>query len=379
MRMTARRLWNLHRLHRDYAAGARRVRAKPTKLVLEATNVCNLHCPGCFTGVGENGRIHSAISLDFYRQVLGELGDTLLEIEFYNWGEPFLCKSVPTMIEEAHRKGIRTVICTNFSVPFDEAKAEAVVRAGLSVLSLSIDGAAQENYAKYRRGGDLALVLRNAQMILDAKRRLGSTTPEVIWSYHVFPHNVEEVEAARAKSIEMGFDFFFCSKGFTYGEEWRDTRYDYFLPAYRPIRCNFLWYCAVIHNDGGAAPCCGSFYHEDDLGKMSVAPGQPGAASFAEIWNNQAYQHVRGLFAGEIKSAAASCGGLCDECPQTLTYQGGVQHAASGRDIRTFVPAFTMNDGHKYFYGRKPARDTKKRLKPVRAARAAATGLPEAN
>ena len=366
VRMTARRLWNLRRLHEDYATGAAKVRAKPIKLVLEATNICNLHCPGCFTGLGENGRVRSSTSLDFYRQILRELGETLMEIEFYNWGEPFLCKSITTMIAEAHEKGIATTICTNFSVPFDEAKAEAVVRSGLSRLSLSLDGATQENYAKYRRGGDLSLALRNAQMVFDAKKRLGSTTPEMIWSFHVFPHNVEEVDGARAKAIEMGFDGYFFSKGLTYEEEWQDTQYSYFPPIYMPIRCNFLWYYAVIHNDGGVAPCCGSFYREDDLGKLSTGPGQPGAASFAEIWNNEAFQGVRGLFASKLKNATAPCGGLCDECPQTLTFQSGLRHVEVGNNPSTFVAAFSPNDGHKYFYGRKPARDTKKTLRPER-------------
>ncbi len=363
VKMTAPRLWNLRRLHEDYAAGAVKLRAKPIKLVLEATNVCNLNCPGCFTGLGENGRARSAISLAFFRKVLAELGDTLLEIEFFNWGEPLLCKSITQMIAETHRKGISTVIATNFSVPFDEARAEALVRSGLSRLSVSLDGATQENYAKYRRGGDLELVLRNVQMVIDAKRRLGSAVPEVVWSYHVFPHNVDEVQLARAKADEMGFDGYFFSKGLTYGEEWQDTQFSYFPPFYTPIRCNFLWYYAVIHNDGGVAPCCGSFYREDDLGRLSVAAGQPGVGAFADIWNNEAFQNIRGLFASNSKQASSPCGGLCDECPQTLTYQGGVRHVEAGGSLDTFVSPFSPNDGHKYFYSRKPARDTRKTLK----------------
>jgi MoaA/NifB/PqqE/SkfB family radical SAM enzyme len=273
------------------------------------------------------------------------------------------------MVRQAHDMGICTSISTNFSVPFDAEKADAVVRSGLSRLGVSIDGATQESYAKYRRGGDLSLVLRNAQMILDAKKRLGSKTPTMIWSYHVFPHNASEVGAARAKATEMGFDDCFFSKGLTYEDEWKDTQFKYFPPSYSPVRCDFLWYYAVIHNDGGVAPCCGSFYREDDLGRLSVGAGQPGAGSFAEIWNNDAFQKVRGLFASKLKNATAPCGGLCDACPQTQTFQGGLRHTEAGNAIDTFLPAFSPNDGHKYFYGRKPARDTQKILKPERIAR----------
>lgn len=367
--MTARRLFNLRQLHAEYAAGAVKLRAKPIKLVIEATNVCNLHCPGCFTGVGENGRVRSAISLDFYRRILNEIGDTLIEIEFYNWGEPFLCKTITQMISDAHEKGIATLISSNMSVPFDEEKAEAVVKSGLTMLGVSLDGATQENYEKYRRGGDLSLVLRNAQMVIDAKKRLGSSTPRVMWSFHVFAHNVDEVAAAQAKCTEMGFDDQFFSKGLTYGAEWDDTRFNYFPPSYSPIRCNFLWYYAVIHNDGGVAPCCGSFYREDDLGRLSPAPGQPGVQTFAEIWNNEGFQAVRGLFAAKLKDATPSCGGLCDACPQTITFQDSVRHTDEGKALADFMPKFSPNDGHNYFYSRRPDRDTQKALKPDRPAK----------
>jgi MoaA/NifB/PqqE/SkfB family radical SAM enzyme len=375
--ITPRRVWNLRRLHQDYAAGAVRVRAKPVKLVLEATNVCNLHCPGCFTGIGENGRIRSAIGMDFYRRILDELGDTLLEIEFYNWGEPLLCKSIYAMVKEASSKGIATRICTNFSVPFDENKAEALVKSGLSSLSVSLDGATQENYEKYRQGGDIELVLRNAKMVIDAKKRLGAATPHTIWSYHVFEHNVDEVEAARAMAAELGFDEQFFSKGLTYGAEWDDDRYRYFPGPYIPIRCNFLWYYAVIHNDGGVAPCCGSFYHEDDLGRMSTGPGQPGAQTFAEIWNNEAFRKVRGLFAARLEDATPSCGGLCDECPQTKTFQGNLRHIAEGKSAESYRSDFSQNDGHNYFHNHRPARDTRKTLKPERARTRAGAKMAE--
>lgn len=364
--LTLPRLRNIRRLHAEYAAKATRLRAKPIKLVIEATNVCNLNCPACFTGLGENGRVRSGIDLDFYRRVLAELGGTAVEIEFYNWGEPFLCKSIITMIEDASRKGLSTTISSNLSVPFDEEKAEAVVRSGLTYLGVSIDGATQENYEKYRRGGDLSLVLRNAQMVIDAKRRLGSATPTMIWEYHVFPHNTDEVETARAMSHEMGFDIFGCDKGLTYGEEWKDERYSYFVSRYTPVACAPLWFNAVIHNDGGVAACCGAFYREDDLGRLSTGAGQPGAKTFAEVWNSDGFRKVRGLFASRLEDVTPSCGGLCDECPQTKTYQDSLRHVAAGNSLESFEPKFTPNDGHKYFYSRKPARDTRKALKPQR-------------
>ena len=375
--MTLRRVLNVRRLNKEYARGASTLAAKPTKLVIEATNVCNLHCPGCFTGLGENGRVRSAVSLEFYNRMLDELGDTLIEVEFYNWGEPFLCKSLIPMIEAASKRGIATLISTNFSVPFDEAKAEALVKAGLSVLGVSLDGATQENYEQYRRGGNLEQVLRNAQMVLDAKQKLGASHPKMIWSFHVFEHNVDDVPAAQALAKSMGFDEQFFSKGFTYGREWEDKRFSYYPSHYTPIRCNPLWFYAVIHNDGGVAPCCGSFYHEDDLGRISVAPGQPGVQRFSDVWNNEAFRHARALFADKEANGSKPCGKLCDDCPQTETFKAGLKHSASGA-AEPFQPIYSPNDGHNYFYNRRPSRDTRVTLKPERAKRAPVTATADA-
>ena len=138
------------------------------------------------------------MSLDLYRRLLAEMGDYLLQVEFCNWGEPLLVKDINEMIRDAHERGISTLLSTNFSLRFDEAAAERLVRSGLSILGVSIDGARQESYEQYRVRGDLALVLRNCALVRDAKKRLQSATPRLVWEYHVFPFNTGEVEAARA-------------------------------------------------------------------------------------------------------------------------------------------------------------------------------------
>jgi len=84
--------------------------------------------------------------------------------------------------------------------------AEAYASSGLDFMTLSIDGATQGVYEKYRRKGDLEQAFRNIRSLVEAKRRLGSGTPIISWQFLAFEHNAHEIEAATAMARELGVD-----------------------------------------------------------------------------------------------------------------------------------------------------------------------------
>jgi MoaA/NifB/PqqE/SkfB family radical SAM enzyme len=330
-----------------------RVRSRPVKLVVEPTNACNLACPACFTGDGQVSRPRRPMPLELYHRLLDEIGDSLLQIDFGNWGEPLLANHLPEMIEAASRRGISTVMSTNFSIPFNAAKAERLVASGLTVLGMAIDGVEQGRYEQYRIGGDLELVMKNCRLVLDAKRRLGSTTPRMVWSFHVFPHNVEDVEQAKEMARDLGIDIA-VEKGWVVGEEWdRGGNWRFTMGDVQPFPCLFLWHTAVVNNDGGVSPCCGTFYREDDMGRLSPAAGEPGAATFAEVWNGPRFREARRLFRSRTGSAETQ-ETICYQCPVTIIWERWKAHRAAGEDPRRFDPGCTPNDNFNYFWNRRP-------------------------
>jgi MoaA/NifB/PqqE/SkfB family radical SAM enzyme len=352
VKLTPKRLLNLYRVRYEYERGETVVSGYPIILTVEAGNVCNLRCPACFTGAGEVGRVRSFMPLELYRRLLAELGEYLFRVDFYNWGEPLLAKDVYEMIAEAKRYGIGTNISTNFSIPFDAERAEKLVRSGLDVLGVSIDGATQENYEKYRVRGNLALVLENCRLVRDAKRRLGSKTPRMVWEYHVFPHNVHEIEMAKAMAAELEMEIG-VDKGWVNGPEWDpDGDFKFYLEP-KPARCDFLWQRAVVNNDGGVAPCCGTFYKEDDYGRLSVSAGDLGSTSFREVWNNETFQTARRFFRSR-NGTEAERRLICFDCPSTKIWEGFQRHLAGGGDIRSFEIRYSTNDSWNYFLERKP-------------------------
>ena len=349
--LTPKRLLNCYRAR--WAANRLRTRltSYPVQLTIEPTSACNLGCPACFTGAGEVGRRRGSMSLDCYRHLLDELGDYLMQLVFYNWGEPLLAKNLVPMIDEAHRRGISTIVSTNFSLPFTAEKAEALVGSGLDVLGVSLDGAEQRTYEQYRVGGKLDLVLENCRLIRDAKIRLGSRTPRVIWEFHVFPHNTADVESARRMAADLDMDFV-ASKGWVIGPDWDPSGRAVQPPPIMPFPCMFLWESVVVNNDGGVAPCCGTFYSEDDMGTLSFEPDRKSPSSFFEVWNNSRFQQARAFFRN--RGPASQAGNhVCHACPVTLEWEGYQRFLSDGGLPQHFKPKYGTNERYNYFWDRK--------------------------
>jgi hypothetical protein len=354
---TLRRLLNLYRVKWEWYRRATRLKSTPLRLCIEASAACNLACPHCFTGAGETSRPRATLSLAFYRQLLAEIGDRLCHIEFHNWGEPLLNRNLFTMVREASARGLSTTFCTNFSLPFDEAHAEALVRSGLKVLGVSIDGARQDAYARYRVHGRLETVLRNCALVAEAKRRLASATPRMVWGYHVFAHNLDEVDAARALASAIGMEFH-ASRGRVVGPDWDPD--EQWMPhdAIHPVPCFTLWHTAVVFADGSVAPCRGSFYREDDMAQIA-ADGRPGVATFAEAWNAERFQLARRFFTSRA-AARGERDHICLNCPYVLDWHDRLGYVAAGGDGDTWRPQFSSNDRFNYFW-------TRRRTPPVRS------------
>jgi hypothetical protein len=173
----------------------------------------------------------------------------------------------------------------------------------------------------------------------------------MIWSFHIFPHNVDDLELARRMAAELGMAFV-PEKGWVIGDEWDpDGRYVYYSDP-RPFACVQLWNYAVVNNDGGVAPCCGSFYREDDVGRLAAAPGDGGAPTFRDVWNGPALRRARDLFRAREGDEGARRS-ICFDCPQTVIWERWQHHWTGGGTAETFRPGYGVNDIFMYFWNRR--------------------------
>lgn len=264
--------------------------SRPSRLTVDVTNYCSLHCPFCPTGKGEKGRERSTLSFSDFRALVDRFGGYLYRLMLCNWGEPLLNRELGKMIRYAEQRGVFTIVSTNLNVHLDENDASELIDSGLSQLSASIDGVTQETYAKYRRGGRLDLALENLERLVTAERTAGSGKPELIWSYTVFRHNEHEIDLAKEKAKEIGVDRIEFRTGFSEDPSWlAGGDYPYAEFGVTQRLCRELWLEAVIHPDGGIGPCCRQYFKKDDFGNMA-------AGRFQKQWNNLSFRQARSLF-----------------------------------------------------------------------------------
>jgi MoaA/NifB/PqqE/SkfB family radical SAM enzyme len=88
---------------------------------------------------------------------------------FWDWGEPLMHPRIVDMIRDARRHDIHTIISTNGLAGDSPERLRALVDAGLSYIIVCVDGATQETYSAYRRGGRLARVLTTLRNLVAAR------------------------------------------------------------------------------------------------------------------------------------------------------------------------------------------------------------------
>jgi MoaA/NifB/PqqE/SkfB family radical SAM enzyme len=194
----------------------------PTQFLLDPSNTCQLHCPGCVhTNNPErramfdwpNGNMPESTFWTFIRH----FGPFALQAWFFNYGEPLLNRRTADFIRVARTYLMTVSISSNLSMKID---ADSLVRSGLDYLMVSLDGASEDSYTKYRRGGNFGMALDNIRRIVDSKKRFGKPTPRVVWQFLTFEHNVHEVDLALETARSLGVDALVIAEPFSV--EWDD-------------------------------------------------------------------------------------------------------------------------------------------------------------
>ncbi len=296
------RLWNFILVKLSKALGLPRVLGMPLTLMVEPTNLCNLKCPLCPTGAGLLGRKGEMMKFNDFKKIIDELGPYLIHLRLWNWGEPLLNKDIYRMISYAKRHKIFVNTSTN-SFFLTKENAANLVESGLDEIVISLDGASEETYSKYRKSGNFTRVIEAMNSLVEEKRRKRSKTPLIKLQFIIMKHNEHEVKKVRELAKVIGVDvLFFKTVGIMDVSVYEDIK-DY-LPlnkAYRRYEikqggveskqgirnfCDYLWDETTINVDGSVVPCCRDSHNSYVFGNIFNEP-------FKKIWNNKRYTEFR--------------------------------------------------------------------------------------
>lgn len=302
-KLTGRRVSNMVSLYLSYQLA--KITKKPLhwgmpfSLEIEPTTSCNLRCPQCPSGLREFSRNTGMLDFPLYKKVIDEVHEDLVYLILYFQGEPFLNKKFLDFVRYAASKNIYTATSSNAHY-FTDEMAKATIESGLDRLIISIDGTTQETYGKYRIGGNLEKVMEGTQNLVKWKKKLGRTTPHIIWQFIAFRHNEHQIPEIKRLAREIGVDELGIKTAQIYDYQTSDE----FIPTNEELsrykkteegyqiknkllnQCWRLWKGSVITWDGLVVPCC---FDKDATHRF----GDVSTEAFEKVWTNERYKGFR--------------------------------------------------------------------------------------
>jgi len=286
-------------------------------LMIELTNWCTLRCPTCFSH--QDSRVKLNMSFKQFKHIIDHNIGLINSISLYNYGEPFLNKNLPEMIFYAKKKGVHfTKVATN-GMHFSSSNINKILKSKLDYLSISIDGATQDTYGKFRVGGEFKKVISGANHLVKTRNALGSNLKIEI-QFILMKHNEHEVKRMEVLAQKLGVDYLRLKTVLIKKNQW-----SYLLPKtsrysrYEDVPLRNTCYKAVdelvINCDGTVIPCC--YIVGEDIKKFQV--GNIFKQSLKEILNSPQYLGFVKQCTTD-KSKLSSCA-ECNEGNQPLDYK----------------------------------------------------------
>ncbi|MBQ7531794.1 MAG: SPASM domain-containing protein [Paludibacteraceae bacterium] len=331
------RAWNSLRCRGSYAlgiCGIHIVRHMPTFVSVEPANFCQLSCPECPVGMRRSksdsmtGRVEpilgftpvnqGLLTVDNFRRIVAQIAPYAHTVQLFWQGEPLLNDALPEMIHIAREAGLYTIVSTN-AQRLDQSMAEAIVRAGLNRIIVSMDGWTQQTYEQYRQGGDVEKVKAAVRCLRKAKNQSGSCvtielqclylkTNEAEWG--VFRKEYKSLGADRLtmKTAQL-YDYKHDSPLMPADTRYARYRYDAKLGEFVPKRkfrnrCFRLWSGCVIDVQGNILPCCYDKNKQYVFGNILHQP-------LRDIWHSEAAERFRRHVLRERKQIP-----ICTNCDE---------------------------------------------------------------
>lgn len=339
------KIHNLATAALDFACRNDRVSCHPVVLKIDLSPLCNLHCPACVHAVSQwdspaelrnqRFRFDQLMQVEQFKALVSEVRGTAMALSLYYLGDPLLHPKLAELCKIASDADMNTHISSNFSMRLSDQQLRKLVCSGLTHVTICVDGFTQQSYQRTRRGGRLALVLENLERIIQVREKQSQRWPIVEVQYLTYPHNEEELPAARDYFAQIGVDDVTSMPGVLDNRAIAQSRHRICGPRKRTalFPCPLPYFMMVIKYDGNVVPCCshraGAQYSNGDMRTL----GNVFRDGVNAVWTSSAYTWNRRIVASpewaliDLRAREQ----FCYACPSLFEFEdcssGGAEHS----------------------------------------------------
>ena len=308
-------VFNLARNLVAFSLQSTKLTALPSIVKIDISPTCTLSCPTCLHAnpEGRNRPLLSAqrfpasdrMDVEHYNQIIKQITGKAVAVSLFYYGDPLAHPNIAEFIKIAVNADLAVHITSHLSYNMPESRIAALVDAGLSHITVAVDGATQDIYEVTRVGGRLDWVMRNLERLVAYRNSRGLVRPTVEVQHIRHPHHpLDERERVEKLVRAIGIDEFVTFEGLRYDKSGDlfnvvDNHIISSTPG-KPMsraplpRCHWPYSSTVIKFDGRVIPCCmwreGQQYAENGEDR---AVGNVFEQSLTDIWQGSEYQKIR--------------------------------------------------------------------------------------
>lgn len=307
----------------------------PVNILIDPSGECNYRCVKCARfsdNFRDDGLVltHKHMPFDHFCRIIDEIGDTLLTLRLWRYGEPLLNRDIYRMIKYAKRKNILVSISSSLSA-LSKKRAEDLIKSGLDYLVISFDGASEETYQLYHGRPCFNQAVNNIKILVSLKKELKSVLPFIDLQFIVMKENEKEMEKIKQLAYEMGVNKlsffkldvldvnFNAFDNFTSQTDILPPSKELTINAAETKRINYCkipWEETLICYSGLVLPCTPDYGQENKIGRVFENGSYTG---FKKLWNNKEYRNLRQRIKNDIDSI--NCCNICTKRNNTVKQQ----------------------------------------------------------
>ncbi len=272
--MTLPKMFNLIKSLYYWKTEREVIDTSPAFLRVEISRMCNMDCIYC-----NSKKENLFYPFESFKKLVDKFKKYLFVVSLYEIGEPLENKEIVRYIEYAKSKNIGTIISTNLSVERDDSFWESLVNSGLDRMIVAIDGITSETYNKYRRNGDLRLVIHNLKKIIHFKK-LNKKSLDIEWQMIDFDWNKDEQADAERYAYKLGCKEFRLIPNAYRKRLWKDRK------EIRTKNCIHPYISLLVNAYNKVRPCPVVYNVDVSIGDLNIE-------TVDEVWNGNEVRKIR--------------------------------------------------------------------------------------